>query len=220
MKLSAPRIHPLTESEWTPAQRAILEPIKGHEPFYNVMATLCRHVDAAERFRVWAMHVMGQTSTIGAREREILILRVGWLCDAEYEWGQHVIFGRKAGLSEAEIARIKEGAEAPGWSAFDAALLRAADELHHDSCISNVTWAALAGRYDDKQMMDVIFAVGQYHLVSMALNSLGVQLDEGVGQQPDRSGTVRFAAGRLTAQSQRQLHRAARSMQFRYRRAV
>lgn len=180
MKLSAPRVEPLQESEWTPAQREILEPIKQHEPFYNVMATLCRHIDAAERFRVWALHVMGETSTIGAREREILILRVGWLCEAEYEWGQHVIFGRKAGLSEADIARIKLGPDAAGWSEFDAALLRAADELHDEACISDATWAALRTRYDDKQMMDVIFAVGQYHMVSMALNSLGVQLDAGV----------------------------------------
>ena len=55
-----------------------------------------------------------------------------------------------------------------------------ADEFHHDACISDGTWAELAARYDTEQMMDVVFAAGQYHLVSMALNSFGVQLDPGV----------------------------------------
>ncbi len=180
MKLSKPRISPLTESEWTAEQCKVLAPIKTSQPFYNVLGTLSRHWDAAQKFTVWAYHVMGETSRIAPREREILILRVGWLCQAEYEWGQHVIFGREAGLTDAEIERIKAGPEAPGWTPFEAALLRATDELHHDSCIGDATWKTLAARYDDLQMMDVVFAVGQYHLVSMALNSFGVQLDAGV----------------------------------------
>ncbi|MGR8918124.1 MAG: carboxymuconolactone decarboxylase family protein [Gammaproteobacteria bacterium] len=180
MKLSAPRIKPLEEPDWTEAQRERLEPIRREQPFYNVAATLFRHTEAARAFWVWATHVMGDTSTIEPREREILILRVGWRCQAEYEWGQHKIFGRDAGLDDAEIERIKAGPDAPGWSDFDRALLRAADELHDDACISDGTWAALAERYDTLQLMDVVFAVGQYHLVSMALNSFGVQLDEGV----------------------------------------
>ena len=106
MKLSAPRIAPLNISDWDEDQRAILEPIHGKEPFYNVAATLSRHPKAAEKFFGWARHVMGDTSAIAPRAREILILRVGWLCDAEYEWGQHVIFARKAGLTEDEIAEV------------------------------------------------------------------------------------------------------------------
>jgi len=109
-----------------------------------------------------------------------LILRIGWLCRAEYEWSQHVVIGRAVGLSDAEIDRIGDGPDAPGWSADDAALLRAVDELHADACIADATWQALAGRFSTQQIMDVIFTVGQYALVSMALNSLGVQLDEGL----------------------------------------
>lgn len=180
MKLSQPRIPPLAESEWSAEQRKVLAPIKASQPFYNVLGTLSRHWDAAQKFTVWAYHVMGETSRIAPREREILILRVGWLCQAEYEWGQHVIFAREAGLTDVEIARVKAGPDAPGWTPFEAALLRAADELHRDSCIGDATWKTLAARYDDLQMMDVVFAVGQYHLVSMALNSFGVQLDAGV----------------------------------------
>jgi len=93
--------------------------------------------------------------------------------------------GREAGLTDAEIARVIEGADAAEWDALDATLLRAADELHADAFVSDQTWAALAERYSQEPLMDVVFAVGQYHLVSMALNSFGVQLEPGTPGFPE-----------------------------------
>ena len=180
MKLSQARIEPLTESEWTDEQREVLESRYKEGVVYNVMGTLARHWEAAKKFNVWAFHVMGDSQTLAPRERELLILRIGWLCQAEYEWGQHVLFGRQAGLSDEEIARIKKGPDDPAWDPFDASLLRAADELHAEALISDATWAALGERYNAQQLMDVVFTVGQYNLVSMALNTFGVQLDKGV----------------------------------------
>ncbi len=177
---SQPRIAPLTEAEWSAEQRQVLDPYYKEGQLYNVVGTLARHWVAYKKFTGWARHVSGDTSTLPPRERELLILRTGWLCHAEYEWGQHVLFGQKAGLTEAEIARIKEGPEAKGWAPFDAMLLRAADELHAQSVISDATWAALSAQYSTEQLMDAVFAVGQYTLVSMVLNSFGVQLDKGV----------------------------------------
>ena len=92
MKLTSARITPVSESDWTIAQRRYLEPIKGKAPFYNVSATLARHVEAAEKFNVWAYHIMGESSTLDGRHREILILRVGWLCDSEYELSQPICY--------------------------------------------------------------------------------------------------------------------------------
>lgn len=185
--LSAPRIPPLEQSQWTEAQAKELAPFKqGAAMFgttlkaYNVLGTLAQHEAARQKFNVWSNHVMGDTSTLPPREREILILRIGWLCQSEYEWGQHAVIGKSVGLTDEELARIKLGAEAPGWSAHDALLIRAADELRKDAMISDATWNALAKTYNTQQMMDVVFTVGQYNLVSMALKSFGVQLDEGV----------------------------------------
>ena len=180
MKLSQARITPLTQDEWTDEQRETLEPHYREGRVYNVIGTLARHWEASKKFQVWAYHIMGDTSTLVPRERELLILRIGWLCQAEYEWGQHVYFGKGAGLTDEEIARIKEGPDAEGWDPFDATLLRAADELHADALISDATWAALSERYNTQQLMDVVFTVGQYNMVSMALNTFGVQLDKGV----------------------------------------
>ncbi|MEY2451014.1 MAG: hypothetical protein QOD92_588 [Acidimicrobiaceae bacterium] len=115
-----------------------------------------------------------------SRERELLILRTGWRCQSVYEWGQHVIIGRAAGVTDDEIERLKAGPDAPGWDPFDAALVRAADELHDDACITDATWATLSARYDVAQLTEVPMVVGQYHLVSFTLNSLGVQREPGV----------------------------------------
>ena len=178
MKLAAPRIAPLPEAEWSAEQRARLTPYFTGKRSTGVVTTMARHPTADGR--VWGDHVMGKTLTLAPRERELLILRTGWQCEAEYEWGRHVLFARAAGLTDTEIARIKRGPDDPGWSNDDAMLLRAADELHHNHFICDATWTALASRYDTPQLMDVVFTVGQYTAICMALNSFGVQLEPGV----------------------------------------
>ena len=119
-----------------------------------------------------------------ARDRELLILRTGWNCGSDYEWGQHVRIGRMAGLSVDEIARIPQGPDATGWAPFDATLLRAADQLHAQSFISDQTWEELARRYDERQLIEVPMLVGNYHAVAFTLNSLGVEREEGVVPLP------------------------------------
>ena len=181
MRLDKPRIEPLPEGEWDEELRPTLEPTRaiGRGKVPNVLATIARHPKLLKRWNTFGNHVLFK-STLPPRDREILILRVGWLCRAEYEWGQHVVIGRRVGLSDDDIARIREGPEAPGWSPFDAALVRAADELHADAFVSDDTWKTLAAGYDTRQMMDVVFTVGQYTVVSRALNSFGVQHDPGI----------------------------------------
>lgn len=182
MRLKKPRIAPLKPAEMNDEVKALVAPSGGAiglEGVPNVIATLAQHPKLLKRWNVFSNHILFK-STLPPREREILILRIGWLCQAEYEWGQHVRIGKAAGLDDAAVARIKQGADAPGWDPFEAALVRAVDELHEDAFISEATWQALGARYDRQQLMDVVFTVGQYNLVSMALNTFGVQLDEGV----------------------------------------
>jgi alkylhydroperoxidase family enzyme len=147
-------------------------------PAANIFATLVRHPGL---FRKW-MPFGGKllVGKLPARDRELLILRTGWRCQSEYEWGQHVLIARAAGITDEEIERLKVGPDAPGWEPSDAVLVRAADELHDDGCITDATWATLAARYDVPQLIEVPMVVGQYHLVSFTLNSLGVQREPGV----------------------------------------
>ncbi|HKY66462.1 MAG TPA: hypothetical protein VJM49_08840, partial [Acidimicrobiales bacterium] len=95
-----------------------------------------------------------------------------------YEWAQHVVLAGDVGIDAAEIERIAEGPDAPGWAPFDAALVRAVDELVRDARIADDTWRALAAELDVQQLMDVVFTVGAYDLLAMAFRSFGVELDD------------------------------------------
>ena len=156
-----------------------IAPLGSSETGINITRTLENHPALAEAWLTFARHILGG-STLPPRDRELLILRIGFLCGSEYEWGQHTRIAKTVGVTDEEILRVIEGPDADGWAPFDSALLRAVDELHSDSEVSDLTWNALATRYDTKQLMDTVFTVGQYNLVSMALRSFRVPLDEGV----------------------------------------
>ena len=120
------------------------------------------------------------TSSLEPRLREMVIMRVGLQTDCEYEWGQHVLMSESAGLTADDHSRIKLGAIAQGWSGIERAVLLVTDELIEDTMISDDSWELVSGYLDDKQITDLIFTVGQYNMLAMALNSLGVQREKNV----------------------------------------
>ena len=179
MRLDQPRIPPQQSDEWNEEVQAMMKPFVEQGRVFNIFKTLAHHPDLARRWLVFGNHILGK-STLPPRDREMLILRIGYLCQAGYEWGQHVEISRALNMSDDEIRLCKSGPDTAGISELDEALLRAVDELHSDAHMSDQTWAKLAKHYNTQQMMDVVFTVGQYNLVSMALNSFGVQLDDGL----------------------------------------
>ena len=185
-----PRIPPLPPEQWPPEMNealAALRPPNPRHPFpprdpsrpkgLNILGTLAQHPELARAYHSFNGHVLF-ASTMSPRQRELLVLRVAHVRGAEYEWSQHVIQGRDAGLTDDEIVRIHTGPEAPGWSTLDRALLTAADELVADARISDGTWLALASELDVRQLMDVVFTVGAYEVLAMAMRSFGVELDD------------------------------------------
>ena len=176
MRLDNPRIPPLEQTQWNDEAQKIMAPMVADGRDYNVFKTLTNHPDLMRRWLVFANHILGK-STLAIRERELIILRIGFLCQSGYEWGQHVVIARNAGMTDEEIRSAKTGPDTAGLSALDRLLLRATDELHADAHIADATWTELSEHLTTQQLMDVVFTVGQYNLVSMALNSFGVQLD-------------------------------------------
>jgi len=170
------RIPPLPRPEHDERARELLDPISVNGRDLHIFSTLIRHPRLFARWSAFGGTLL-RRGELAARHRELLIMRTAWHCHAHYEWGQHVAFARAAGISEAELAAVPVGPEAPGWSELDAALLRAADELHDGAWITDATWAVLAGELDEHQLIEVPMVVGQYHLVAFTLNSLGVELE-------------------------------------------
>jgi alkylhydroperoxidase family enzyme len=159
----------------SPDDRAHAERLRVGGQLYNIFRVMMNHPALARRWGVFASHILHK-QTLPVREREMLILRIGWLNQARYEWAQHSRIAKAAGLTDDEIGRIAEGPGA-GWSDEDRALLQAADDLYENSVIAPERWQALGARYSTEQMMDLVFTIGQYNLVSWALNSFGVPLD-------------------------------------------
>lgn len=181
--MTPPRIPPLAPADRDERTEELLAPMRRPDGTdLNIFATLAHHPRLLKRWSAFGGTLLYR-GRLTDRERELLIMRTAWHCHAHYEWGQHVAFALAAGLSEADIARIAD-VDDESWAPDDLALLRAADELHRDSRISDGTWTELAGRYDNEQLIEICMVVGQYHLVAFTLNSLGVEPEPGLPEMP------------------------------------
>ena len=151
-----------------------VEPVEGDG--LRVTRTLARHPDIAARWNENPRYILDpEKSRLTPHDRELLILRMGWNCQAVYEWAKHVGSVGRARDHGLEPLWIAQGGDASGWGANELALIDAANEMFRDSIISNETWDDLATRYDMHQMISIAATASRYRKVSMTLNALGVQ---------------------------------------------
>ena len=185
-----PRITPLPPQEWPDSMREALAALVPPEPRHplparrddrpkglQVLGTLARHPALTRAYHTFNGHVQFAT-TLSPRQRELLVLRVAVLRHCEYEWAQHAVLAGDAGLSAGEVDRVAAGPDAPEWSTLERSMLTAVDELIADAAVSDATWAALADELDEQQLMDLVFTVGAYEVLAMALRSFAVELDD------------------------------------------
>lgn len=188
--MGRPRITPLPPRQWPEEMRdamAALRPPQVRQAIperrddrpkaLNSLGTMARYPALARAYHTFNGHVLYAT-TLSARQRELLVLRVASLRHCRYEWAQHVVLARDVGLADEEIERVARGPEAPGWQALDRAMLTAADELVEGAKVSDATWSTLAAELDEHQLMDLVFTVGAYDVLAMAFESFGVELDD------------------------------------------
>lgn len=181
-----PRIEPLDDEEIEGEARALVDRIRASAgagratvvPEY--MRTVIKN---PELFRCqMAMGTALYNGRIPPREREIAILRIGWLCRAPYEFGQHVNIAKRCGLDSNDVERAVEGSSAAGWSEHEAAILRGVEELLENKVLSNETWNVLAKQWDEAQLIEFPMMVGQYVATAFVQNSLRIRLE------PDNPG--------------------------------
>jgi 4-carboxymuconolactone decarboxylase len=156
--------------------------IRENVTIFNIIATMMNYRKLRLKWVLMASHVT-YDSSLPPRDKEILILRIAWLCGSHYEWNHHVLVGKRVGLSEEEIKSIKTGSKAQGWDNFDKLLLNSVDELYENRILSDTTWLGLSKKYDEKQLMDLIFVIGAYNMLAMFMNSVGFKTEECVEEQ-------------------------------------
>jgi len=174
------RIPPIQRHQADPRSEAEfrrIESLGGYVP--NMHLTFGSHPELYAAWLPFAVHVMPKSS-LAARDRQLLILGTSFAWRAIYPWSHHArISEALQALSSDEIGRIEAGPDHSSWSATEAALLRACVETRNDGRISERTWETLAAHYGQKQLLDIVFTIGQYTLIATALNSLRVELDAG-----------------------------------------
>ena len=143
----------------------------------NIFGTMAHNPRLLKRFMPFGGYFLNR-GLIPAREREIVILRVGHNAGSVYEFGQHTIIGRREGLTEPEIAALVRDPGAHSWTSRERALIDMTDEICADNCVSDATWKRLRDDWDDAQLCELVLLVGEYRMVAGFLNTMGVQLDE------------------------------------------
>lgn len=144
----------------------------------EIMRTMLRHADLFTQQTEIGIQLL-KRGTLSPRHRELAILRTGWLCQAPYEWGEHVHVAKSVGISSEEIERITIGSSAAGWNELDSAILKAVEELRESAMISDATWQTLAHYFNEQQLIELPILIGQYQTVAYYQNSLRLRLHEG-----------------------------------------
>jgi len=184
------RIQPLPFDEWDLDAISVVAPGRQLGPS-NVLGLFANHPALAKAFLRYNAYLLGRDSTIPPHIRELAILRVAWRRRCRYEWAQHVRIARRAGVTDAEIAMVRAGADAragagdgdaPGHE-ITALIIAAVDELDANSGLSDGIYQALADKFDDRQLMDLVFTIGTYGLLGMAFNAFGLDLDPGLSDE-------------------------------------
>ena len=172
MSQASPRVPPLSPEAFTSEQASLI----GDWTKLNFSRVLVRSPKLYAAF-IPFIETMIPGSNLPPRDREVLVLRTLGLCNEVYEDHHHVLIARNAGMSDAEIAAARTGGGA-GLSAFDLKLVTVAEELVRDQNIGDETWAILAERYSEVQMMEVVFLVGCYTVMAMATKSFGIEIEQ------------------------------------------
>ena len=184
LRPSSPRIAPLVDL--TPELQEILGGginSPAGTPL-NIFGTIAHHPRLLKRFMNFAGLFLNK-GLLPAREREIVILRVGWNCQSVYEFGQHTVIGQRVGLSLIEIEALTKTSNEYQWSDRDKTLIAMSDDLCNDNCVSESTWKKLAADWKEDQLIELVMVAGTYRLVSGFLNTMGVELDQDTPGWPE-----------------------------------
>jgi 4-carboxymuconolactone decarboxylase len=177
-----PRIKPLSYEEADAAQRVAWEDAEGFvkqgkprpDTGHPMFLTFAHHPDLNKVHSPFVQYVKNST-TLPVRHRELAVMRAAWLGGVDDQYVNHTLIALECGLTQDELDRVPAGADDPGWSPEDAAVLRAVDELHYHCRVGDETWAELASMYDARQLLEFLLLVGNYRALSYIQNSVGIR---------------------------------------------
>jgi alkylhydroperoxidase family enzyme len=156
--------------------RWLFERMEKRGGLLNIFRALSHSPEAMRRFMKLGSYFL-EEGKLDPKLRELAILRAGIGCRSPYEFSQHIAFGRRAGLTDAQIRGVGE----PYVGLYDPremAVLAYAGELTADARVSDATYDAVASFFNDEEIVELTLVIGFYNLVSRTLNALQVDVDE------------------------------------------
>jgi alkylhydroperoxidase family enzyme len=119
-----------------------------------------------------------------AKLRELAILRVARLSKADYEWVQHVPIAKMTGASDEQVAALaRDDADAACFDPVDRVVLRATDEIVRDGGPSDTTFAELQSHFSNREIVELVLAVGFYMVMARLMISTKIDIDEAAGHR-------------------------------------
>jgi 4-carboxymuconolactone decarboxylase len=176
---SKPGLNPMAEEELPPGIKAMLG-----EWVFNLHKTLAYSEKSLEKWMPFAKHIL-QDNALTARDREIAILRIGWNCRSPYEWGMHEGVARSVGFTDKDLEAICVGKNSDNWTESEASIIAAVDDLHSHSTITDENWAKLKPHFNKQQLVDMVFLIGQFHMISIMLNAMRTPLEDNIAAMPE-----------------------------------
>jgi len=189
-RLTEPRIPLLAPEDMTAEQRELLgvdlEAGELGQAQLSLFRLTVQHPEALRRLKAVGSFANRGTQ-IPDRDRELMILRMSWLYQSEFEWAQHYEQALAAGFTAEDAERVKRWPDGDGWSEWDQALLAATDGLVSDCMIPTAVWETLTSRYSNEVMLELVIFFGHYTMVSMFANTFGLGAEPG---RPRFDGTI------------------------------
>jgi 4-carboxymuconolactone decarboxylase len=123
----------------------------------------------AQQLRGVGEHIRFKTS-LPAKLNEFAILITARQWGAQYEWFAHHRLALKAGLNPAVAEDLAQGKRPAGMQDDETAIYNFAHELHTTHQVSDANFKAVADRFGEQGVVDLIAVTGYYVMVSMILN--------------------------------------------------
>jgi len=147
------------------------------ESIPDMILIAMRHAELFEPLVNVSLQLLKKPS-LPLRDRQLVILRVAWVRQIPYVWGEHVIVSKKLGLSDEDIEQVTVGSDSDHWTGHERSLLQAAEELLDTAMITDEPWETLTQQYDEKQLFELPVLVGQFCTVGYFQNALRIPLSK------------------------------------------
>ena len=146
-------------------------------PTANIFRSLANAPVLLDAFLSYA-NAMRDNSLLSPKLRELAILSVGHATGSEYEIAHHQSHGRKAGLTDEQLAAVADGDNTDLFNDTERAVIALARESTLNVNVSDASWAAAAKHLDDQQMVELTLTIAWYNSGVRVMGLLGIELED------------------------------------------